>query len=510
MKIRDLISPSLLNTPLSSEVATIEVTSITSDSRTVSPGALFICIRGAKVDARDFVSEALTRGAHVIVCDAPLGIDAKIPVVQVKDIRLAVSAIAHIFYGTPSEKITCYGVTGTSGKTSVAWLLSHALALAGEKTLLGGTLGYAVVDPNQIESTPLQEQSNTTADPISVHRYLSDAVIEGAKNAVFEATSQGSVQKRLYDVAWDGLIYTNLSRDHLDLHNSMEEYEAAKLMLFENDLVQSKKSRIFAVINGDDSAAVRAGSALRAKSPKARVFTITGNNTDVRGEKCALSDVCASSSGLSFTLTIGDESLHLKSALVGLHQVYNIAAVVVTLFHHGVSTESIQEIIPQLPPIPGRVESVPGISRNVFIDYAHKPDALEKVLTFLKPLVKGRLITVFGCGGDRDRGKRPMMGEISARISDISIITSDNPRTELPEGIIQEIVKGIDPGKLSSVHLEVDRKCAIRYALQLSTVNDIIVIAGKGHEPYQEIQGIKHPFSDRQIAYELAKELDSR
>ncbi len=510
MKIRDLIRPSLLRTPLPLEVAELEITAITSDSRTVSSGSLFICIRGTKIDARNFVADALQRGVVAIVCDAPLIIEGDVPVIQVEDIRLAVSAIANAFYGNPSQSLVCYGVTGTSGKTSVAWLLSHALALVGEKTLVGGTLGYSIVDPAQTESTPLQEQPNTTTDPISVHRYLADALLHGAKNAVFEATSQGSVQKRMYDVAWNGLIYTNLSRDHLDLHNSMEEYEAAKLMLFEDDLVRSKKVSKFAVINGDDNAAVRAGIALLSKSPKTTLFTLTTNLIDLPGQRCTIFDIVTSSSGLSFNLTVGDSTLNARSSLVGFHQVYNIAAVMVTLFHHGVPLHLIEKTIPLLPSIPGRVESVRGIPRNVYIDYAHKPDALEKVLTFLRPLAKGRLITVFGCGGDRDRGKRPIMGEISARISDISIITSDNPRTEPPEEIIQEIVSGVATDKRGSVHVEIDRKHAIEYALKISTPDDMIVIAGKGHEPYQEIRGTKYPFSDLQITCEAAKELFSQ
>jgi UDP-N-acetylmuramoyl-L-alanyl-D-glutamate--2,6-diaminopimelate ligase len=507
MKIRDLIPSSFIRIPLPTPVAEMEIVAITSDSRTASLGSLFICIKGAKVDARNFVTDAIQRGAVAVVTDEPLSSQGNIPVIQVVDIRRAVSAIADAFYNNPSQKLNCYGVTGTSGKTSVAWLLSHALALVGEKTLVGGTLGYSIVDPANVAATPLQEQSNTTTDPISVHRYLAGALQNGAKNAVFEATSQGSVQKRMYDVAWDGLIYTNLSRDHLDLHNSMEEYEAAKLSLFEDDLVRSKKVRKFAVINGDDTAAVRAGKVLLAKSPQVTLYTLATHPNDLPGEICTISNVSASSSGLSFTVNLGETPLNVRSSLVGVHQIYNLAAVMITLLHHGVSADIIEKTIPLLPSVPGRVESVGGIPRHVYIDYAHKPDALEKVLTFLKPLSKGRLITIFGCGGDRDRGKRPIMGEISARISDITIITSDNPRTESPVGIIEEIVRGIDADKRSSVHIEADRKLAIKCALELSTHDDMIVIAGKGHEPYQEIQGIKYPFSDREVTLQLAKEL---
>ena len=514
MKLSHLLAPPLLNAALSQTIADIEIEEITTDSRNVVQGALFLCVRGAKLDARSFIDDALSKGAAAVVCDHPFPAQYSGPqFILVQDIREAISYAASQWYGSPSSRLRCYGITGTSGKTSVAWMLSHALALLGERTFVGGTLGYMQLDPWQPVGIPA-ESNNTTMDPISVHRALKDAADAGVTTAVFEATSQGAVQKRMFDVAWDGLIYTNLSRDHLDLHTSMEEYERAKQLLFTRDISRSKKTAPWVVVNRDDAAATRAGDAFIAHCPHGVLTSFSASQPTTREGHFRIEDESSSPSGLSFTLrgvpprSAGAEvTIRASSHLVGRHQIENVAAVAVALLNHGATTREIETVLPLLPSVPGRVEPVPGISRHVYIDYAHKPDALEKVLEFLKPIAKGKLICVFGCGGDRDKGKRAVMGEISTRLADFTVITSDNHRTETPEEIITQITAGVNQQNSSKYCVVSERAEAIRAALELSTSDDIVLIAGKGHEPYQEIMGVKYPFSDLTVTIQLASQL---
>lgn len=482
-------------------VGTTVVRGVASDSRQVKSGDLFFAIAGAKVDARAFINDAFDKGAVAVVSDASeLPAAYKGPVIRVTDVRRVLSYAAHIFFGKPSLVTTNIAITGTSGKTSVAWILSHALHFSGVRTFLGGTLGFQLLKEGDNPASSLKELGNTTIDPISVHRFLVDAVREGAQASVFEATSQGVVQRRMRDVAWDVSVFTNLTRDHLDLHGTMEAYEAAKSELFTTDLASSPKKNRVAIINCDDEAGERFAAALRSKHPEIRVITLSQRSRP--GIDFVLSDLQATDQGLSCVLQGASSRIPLSSRFVGTHNAYNITCAALVMFALGHQPEAISQVIARVPVVPGRLEPVGDTVPRVYVDYAHKPDALEKVLKFLKPLCRGRLINVFGCGGDRDTGKRPVMGEISYRLADLTVITSDNPRTEDPEAIVKQVAAGIRDPESERLIIEVDRKKAIIKAIQMAKAEDLIVIAGKGHEPYQEVHGIKYPFHDIHVARE--------
>lgn len=506
MDIASLFQPETLIQPIHENLAHRSVTSLTSDSRTVEPGSLFFCINGSKLDGRLFIDDALKRGASAVVCEATGDAPADGARIYVKDIRRAVSEAATTFYGKPSERLKNLAITGTSGKTSVAWMLSHALSYLDTPTILGGTLGFTLLAGQNSPAQNLKELSNTTMDPIFVHGLLADGLKRGAHASVFEATSQGVVQSRMRHVAWDGAIFTNLSRDHLDLHGSMERYEAAKRELFISDLTSSPKTGKFAIFNGDDGAGKRIGYELKATHPEIQVLFVS-----LMGEEGAdylIQNLECSTDGLSFTLAGPKGELTIRSRLTGTHNAYNIACSAVALLQFGYPISDIAKVIPNLPSVPGRLEPVRGANRTVYVDYAHKPDALEKVLTFLKPVCKGRLISVIGCGGDRDKGKRPVMGAISRQFADVTVLTSDNPRTEDPLEIIQQIRDGIGATEGYQLLVEPDRRKAIQAALEIAAPDDIILLAGKGHEPYQEIQGVKHPFSDVLVVKELMRRFE--
>jgi UDP-N-acetylmuramoyl-L-alanyl-D-glutamate--2,6-diaminopimelate ligase len=479
----------------------LSVTGITSDSRAVKPGDLFFAIHGAKHDARLLINEAFDKGAKAVVYEGNLPLPPKGVVIPVVDIRRALSYAAHRFFGEPSLRTTNIGITGTSGKTSVAWILSHALHILGKKTFLGGTLGYATLQSGDTPSVNLKELGNTTIDPIMVHRFLSDELKSGVQAAVFEATSQGVVQRRMRDVAWDGVIFTNLTRDHMDLHGTMEAYEAAKRELFTTDLMSSPKRSRFTVINIDDVAGQRIASELKHNHKEISVMTLS-RNPELKSDFC-ITDLTSTAAGIEYDLKGQGETLRIKANFIGDHNAYNLGCAALALCALGFKAPDITRALELVPAVPGRLEPVSRAKIPVFIDYAHKPDALEKVLKFLRPVCAGKLISVFGCGGDRDTGKRPVMGEISARLADKTIVTSDNPRSEDPKAIIEEIVSGIPMENREKLVIEADRRKAIELAIGMATERDIVLVAGKGHETYQEIKGVKYPFSDPEVCAEV-------
>jgi UDP-N-acetylmuramoyl-L-alanyl-D-glutamate--2,6-diaminopimelate ligase len=481
----------------------LSVTGITSDSRVVKPGDLFFAIQGAKHDARLLINEAFDKGARAVVYEGDLPLPPKGVVIPVVDIRRALSYAAHKFFGEPSLRITNIGVTGTSGKTSVAWILSHALHILGKKTFLGGTLGYATLQSGETPAAALKELGNTTIDPIAVHRFLSDELKGGVQAAVFEATSQGVVQRRMRDIAWDGVIFTNLTRDHMDLHGTMEAYEAAKSELFTTDLMSSPKRNRFAVINIDDAAGRRIASDLKHNHKEISVITLSCNPA-LKSDFC-ITDLTSTVAGIEYDLQGQGEALRIKADFIGDHNAYNLGCAALALRALGFKAPDITRALELVPAVPGRLEPVSRARIPVFIDYAHKPDALEKVLKFLRPVCAGKLISVFGCGGDRDTGKRSVMGELSARLADKTIVTSDNPRSEDPNAIIEEIVSGVPVENREKLLIEPDRRKAIELAIGMATERDIVLVAGKGHETYQEIKGVKHPFSDPEVCAEVLR-----
>ncbi len=480
----------------------IEVHSIHSDSRALEPGGLFFAIRGAKHDGTAFIGAAIRNGAVAVVIESG-GSEAdadyaatSVPVIPVANIRAVYSAACASIHSEPSRKLDCFGVTGTNGKTSVSWIIAHALDALGQRSGILGTLGESIV------GGAFQSLDNTTPDALTVHRFLSRALNAGCSAAALEATSQGVVQHRTSAVEWNAAIFTNLTRDHLDLHGTMDEYERAKTRFFTEELSQSGKAKKVAVINIDDEAGSRIAQRLRAEHPEME----TVGYSFLREAQGTAKNFIPSIDRSQFEAKLLGETVRLSSRLIGAFNVYNLLAAATCLRAVGFSAAKIAEAFESVPPVPGRLEVVPAGKFHVVVDYAHTPDGLIKAQQSLRPLTGARLITVFGCGGDRDRGKRPLMGQAVAELSDVGVLTSDNPRTEDPERIIDDIVPGLSAGgsRTGFGHFrEADRKKAISWAISAAREGDVVLIAGKGHEDYQEIHGVRYPFSDQEVCRAL-------
>ena len=496
MKVAALFNPEdVLNSP---DLNNMDVSGLSIDSRSIAPGNLFFAIKGAKFDSNQLLAEAIIKGAVAVVTDDRKRAE-EFPdqAILVADARRSVSSTAHRFYGEPSSKLRCFGITGTNGKTSVAWALQHALAALGEKTAYIGTLGF-----NFNAGENIEQLENTSPEPILLHSILADALCAGCKNVVIEATSWGVEQFRTADVQWDNCVFTNLTRDHLDLHGDMGRYEQAKYRLFSDELATSSKVVKSAVLNSDDECGVRFLNRLGDKFPELHRYSFGWSEraqTRILGAEYELHRT---------TMRFGvrdDTELVLNSQLIGSYNVLNLAAAFTSLLAIGFDPRDTIRSLSGVPSVPGRMERIVHNGRCVVVDYAHTPDALEKLHIACREITDGRLISVFGAGGDRDKGKRPIMGSIAARLADHCVVTSDNPRTEDPEKIVADILPGMESAKV--VDALVDRKQAIAHAIQLAKPGDIVIIAGKGHEDYQIIGTTKTPFSDREVALDALHSL---
>jgi UDP-N-acetylmuramoyl-L-alanyl-D-glutamate--2,6-diaminopimelate ligase len=453
-----------------------DVTSIIVDSRRATKGSLFVCLPGAKRDAYDFIDDAMQAGAvGAVAADANsfqrLG-QKGAAVLLVEDTVDACWRLAKIFYGDPSVKLKLVGVTGTNGKTTVAWLLSQILR--------GGYLGtLGGIGPDLKIDTGL-----TTPFPPDLNRALAEFVDHGLEFAAMEVSSHALAQRRVDGIEFDVGIFTNLSQDHLDFHLDMEDYFQAKARLF-SDLPSTK--RLITVTNIDDDFGKRLGGGGAISFGCDRAATIR------------LIDSSVSLDNIEFQFAYRDRTFRAQVPIGARFNISNCLAVIGGCIALGIDVEDIVEALRALKAAPGRFESVPtGGNFNVIVDYAHTPDALEKLLSAARELTAGRVITVFGCGGDRDRSKRPKMADAASRLSDVVFITSDNPRTEDPLSIIDEIKTGIAPG--SEVKIESDRRAAIYEAISLASSRDAVIIAGKGHEDYQILGTEKIHFDDREVA----------
>lgn len=465
---------------------------ITSDSRAVAPGDVFAAWPGFATDGRHYIGAAVERGAAAVVWDSGDGFDAGsigVPSIAVPELRQLAGFLGHLVYGRPSESLWMAGVTGTNGKTTVSQWLALALGELGERCGVIGTLGNGF--PGQ-----LSEAMNTTPGPLELHRCLAGFLREGAAATSMEVSSIGLEQGRVNGVAFDVAIFTNLSRDHLDYHKNMEAYAAAKALLF------ALPGVAHAVINLDDSYGMRLARNLVERGLDVTGYTQSeANAVALAGARMLVAqDVRMVGAGLRFTLVWGSEKAELQARMVARFNVSNLLAVIAALLLKGISLEEAVWVASKLTPPAGRMQLVGGVGEPlVIVDYAHSPDALAKVLEAARPTAVargGKLVCVFGCGGDRDPGKRPLMGEIAARLADRVVVTSDNPRTEAPQRIIDEIRAGI----AGPVELVVERAMAIGTAVAQAAADDVIVLAGKGHEPYQEVMGKRHPFSDEEEA----------
>ncbi len=455
------------------------------DSRLVEPGSVYVAIRGHSQDGHQFLAKAIEAGAVALVIEDISQIPAsyKGAVLEVLDTRLSLQSLSQRFYQSPGEQLLGVAVTGTNGKSSITYIVEYLLNQIGKSCGVIGTIDHHLGKKSW-------KTSLTTPDPVTLQKRLKDFLDLGARSFVIEASSHALSQNRL-DQGFDVAIFTNLSRDHLDYHSDMEDYFLAKAKLFTAKMLKENADSI-AVINGDDPY----GQRLANMSEGRHVYTYG------KGENCDLRFTILKSD-LDFTefnLTIGaDKNFLVKSPMIGEYNVYNLVAGLATLYGLGFDVMKASESFQNFPGVPGRMQKLKS-SSGVYglVDYAHTPDALEKAILAIKPLLgsQNKLITVFGCGGDRDKGKRPLMGEIASRLSDLTIVTSDNPRTEDPGQIIQEICSGIKNKKVMPFIL---REEAIEAACQQAQPGDAILVAGKGHEDYQIVGTTKNHFDDLEV-----------
>jgi|CXWL01.1.fsa_nt_gi UDP-N-acetylmuramoyl-L-alanyl-D-glutamate--2,6-diaminopimelate ligase len=491
-------------------VGTVEVRYLTDDSRQVKPGTVFVAVKGERVDGHRFLQQAVEGGAVGLVVQASrqqevgvipgegwsVSASRTIPVVCVPDTRLALGALASRFHGDPTDRLTLIGVTGTNGKTTTTYLIKAILEAASRRVGLIGTVAY------QIGSEQIPA-SHTTPGAVELYGLFARMVQVGLDSAVMEVSSHALALDRTVGAEFDVAVFTNLTQDHLDFHTDMEDYFSAKLRLFEGlEPAGRKTAPKRAIVNADDPRGHRVCQASRVPS---WTFGLK-NQADLRVENLRLT-----LAGTTFTVASPQGRFHVDSRLVGEHNVYNALAAIGVGLHLGLSFDVIRQGLAAVANIPGRFERVDvGQPFTVVVDYAHTDDALVRLLTTAQALKTGRILTVFGCGGDRDRGKRPKMGRAAAEYSDAVFLTSDNPRTENPLAILAEVERGVkEASNAKPVQYEVipDRRQAIDAALRAARPGDTVLIAGKGHEDYQIIGTQKHHFDDREVAREILQDL---
>ena len=465
----------------------LEIASVTHDSRRAGPGALFVAIRGLATDGNDFVDAARKKGAVAVVSEnVPRGAGTW---VRVPDARAALALFSAAVLGDPARSLELVGVTGTNGKTTTTYLIDSALRAAGETVGLLGTVEYRI-------GRRIAEAVRTTPESSDLQALFREMVDAGCRRAVLEVSSHSLALERVHGLEFKVAVFTNLTRDHLDFHGDMDAYFAAKRVLFERLL----RADGHAIVNLDDD---RAPDLLRASRGKAWTYSLANPKADLFAEEMRL--------GLDRTRLRARTPmgvLELETALVGRFNVQNVLAALGAGLALGLRPDAAQRGIATLPGVPGRMEKVSaGQDFTVLVDYAHTDDALKNLLETVRGLSPRRVITVFGCGGDRDRSKRPLMGAVAARLSDVVILTSDNPRTEPPEAILDEIRRGIPASRAQDTLVIPDRRDAIARALEMGREGVVVVIAGKGHETYQVLRERTVPFDDRQVARDVLARL---
>lgn len=472
----------------------IEIKGIKYDSRQVEPGFLFVAVKGFKADGHEYIRQAVEKGAVAVVIQREAELPPGTAWVLVHDTRRALALLSARFFGSPSAKMKMLGVTGTNGKTTTTNLVAAILGAVGQKVGLIGTIHNRIGDR-------ILTVKHTTPESTDLQSLLGEMVVEGVEVCVMEVSSHALTLHRVDGCEFDVAVFTNLTQDHLDFHQDMEDYLESKLKLFRGLAAPGEKnSAKFAVINADDLYGTRI-----KKIACGTVYTYgVEGPADVWAE-----DIQISARGVSFVVRGKWGSCPLKMKLTGLFNVYNVLAAFTATAVLGIPVESIKAALESIQGVPGRFELVDsGQDFAVIVDYAHTPDGLENILKTSRQIAKGRLITVFGCGGDRDRSKRPLMGRIAAGYSDFAVITSDNPRTEDPLKIIAEIEAGVSPvAGTGSYAVEPDRRKAIRLAVGMARPDDVVVIAGKGHEDYQIIGTQKFPFDDRLEAEDALRDV---
>lgn len=463
----------------------VNISGIACDSRQVMKGSLFVAIDGAMHKGREFIDEAIQRGASCVVSESSAGRaprNREVPFIRYADTRYALAVLADEFFGHPSRKIKAAAVTGTNGKTTISYLIKCILEEAGYPTGVIGTIGYSFKG----KEFPA---ANTTPGPIELQSLLKQMADSGCAYCIMEASSHGISQQRVSSIDFIAAIFTNLTQDHLDYHQNMENYFAAKSELFRN-----LGKDAYAIINADDPAASR----LRSLSVGKIISYGIHSDAQVKAER-----VTSGLAGSEFILNAMEKRIKIKTRLIGSHNISNILAASAFALTQNVELAQVKKALEVFAGVRGRLQRVKAKERNVFVDYAHTPDALENVLRTLSALPHNKLTVVFGCGGERDSLKRPLMGTAAQRYADAIIITSDNPRSEDPDRIAKDIARGI---KNKAYKIILDRKEAIAFSLAKSKKGDIVLIAGKGHERYQIFKDKKTEFDDYQVARECLKE----
>lgn len=466
----------------------IDISNIDSDSRNIKENGLFVAIKGFDVDGHNYIKEAIKRGAVAVIAS----IDAdkkllkeimdKVTLILAPDTRLALAICACNFYDNPSRKFKLVGITGTKGKTTTSFMVKRILEKAGKKVGLVGTIATYIGDEK------LGDSDRTTPESIKLQQLFSRMARENCEVVIMEVSSQSLKLHRVAGCDFDIGVFTNFSEDHISAkeHPDMKDYFESKLKLFDMCKI--------GFVNSDDLQTAKIPRLL----PDKNISTYGIDNY------CNLlaKDITITNSFVDYKVKIGTRNERIKIDIPGRFSVYNSLAAIAITTKLGCGAEEIKEALLDLK-VPGRSELVENKKElTIMIDYAHSPESLENILSAVKSYTKGRVISLFGCGGDRDSGKRPLMGEISGKIADFTIITSDNPRTEEPEKIVKQIEEGMKKTKGKYICI-VDRIEAIKYAIKMANKNDIIVLAGKGHEPYQEINGVKHPFDERIIVNDI-------
>jgi UDP-N-acetylmuramoyl-L-alanyl-D-glutamate--2,6-diaminopimelate ligase len=486
MNLGEILSGAAPIEPLAPELAQAPVSAIEYDSRRVSPQSLFFAFPGSKADGREFARDALARGAVAVVSESPAPPDLAARWIQVAHGRQALSLAARNFFGRPDERLSLTGITGTNGKTTTAYLIDSVLRAAGKTTAMIGTIEYHLAGR-------VLKAVNTTPESLDLLRLFRDLESAGGTHVTMEVSSHALALGRVYGLNFHTTVFTNLTRDHLDFHGDMESYFAAKQLLFAGAGGAPPR---FAVLNRDDEWARRI-----KVHPRTEVLWYG------LGPEAALRPrhIASGFGGLRFDLTNGKQRFLIESPLIGKINVYNILAACAAGISYGLSAEAIARGIADLKAVPGRFERVDeGQPFVVVVDYAHTDDALRNVISVARGLEPKRVITLFGCGGDRDRAKRPLMGQAAAEASDFVVLTSDNPRSEDPLAIMNDALVGIRRVDVPHV-VEPDRQAAIRRALKEAREGDIVILAGKGHETYQVLKDKTIDFDDRAVAREVLK-----
>jgi UDP-N-acetylmuramoyl-L-alanyl-D-glutamate--2,6-diaminopimelate ligase len=471
----------MLLSQMSEGAAAVEITSLAYDSRSAAPGTLFFCVPGLRSDGHDHAAAAVANGASALVVERPLGL--AVPELQVDSVRESMAPLAARFYGDPSAELRVVGVTGTNGKTTSSFLIRELLQATGDPCALLGTVKSVIggIDGEVIHTTP---------EAIDVQASFAAMLAAGDRACAMEVSSHALELHRTDAIHFAAALFTNLTQDHLDFHPNMDAYFAAKRRLFES-------SPAVAVVNVDD----RYGRRIKADFPDAVTFAIDAD-ADYRASNLRFGIADA-----HFSAHTPDGTREITTALPGAFNVANALGALAVAHRLGTPLDTIVTALATATPAPGRFQALDEDQPfAVLVDYAHTPDSLENVLRAARALTDGQIICVFGCGGDRDRGKRPLMGQISSNLADVTLVTSDNPRSEPPQAIIDEILTGAQASAGHEVHAVLDRQAAIAQALSLAREGDVVVIAGKGHEQGQEFEdGRKVPFDDAAIARALLR-----